>query len=333
MGHSCNVLFTSVGRRVELIRAFRHAFHALELHGSIVALDADPLAPALRVADCAYVVPRLDDPDFLRTLLQICEREHVSLVFPLIDPDVPFLAEHRAAIERTGARVVVVNREAAAIVGDKWRTHAWLKGIDVPTPDTWLPSEGYPKAMKYPVFVKPRFGSASKNCFKVRNARELRFFAAYVSDPIVQDWLPGPEVTSDVVCDMAGAVLGVVSRQRLEVRWGEVAKGVTVYDPVIASYCTRIAEELAAVGPITVQGMWHDGHFMFTEINARFGGGVLLGIAAGADSPLWLLADAAGLRVPHPPLGQYVTNMHLTRYDDSFILTSMSPQNRQGGRL
>jgi carbamoyl-phosphate synthase large subunit len=54
-----NVLFTSAGRRVELLRAFREAYSLLGITGHVIALDADPLAPALQVADKPFIVPRL----------------------------------------------------------------------------------------------------------------------------------------------------------------------------------------------------------------------------------------------------------------------------------
>ncbi len=40
-----NLLFTSAGRRVELLRAFRRAYEALGIGGSITITDIDPLAP------------------------------------------------------------------------------------------------------------------------------------------------------------------------------------------------------------------------------------------------------------------------------------------------
>jgi carbamoyl-phosphate synthase large subunit len=190
----------------------------------------------------------------------------------------------------------------------------------VPTPETWLPDDRDVHDVAYPVFVKPRRGSASVQCFKARNAQEQRFFSGYVENPIIQDWCPGPEVTTDVISDASGELLGVVSRQRIEARSGEVAKGVTVSHPEIADACARIARELPAVGPITVQGLWKEGQFAFTEINARFGGGVPLGIAAGVDSPRWLLARAAGIPLTIPPFATYRTKLRLTRFDQSFIL-------------
>lgn len=315
-----NVLFTSVGQRVELLRLFKLAYKELRLEGLIIATDVNPLAPALQVADRVYIVPPVSDPDYIPTLVKICRREQVSLIFPLIDPDILVLASHRDEIESTGTRVVVVSQEAAVITRDKWLTYKFLCDLGVPTPNSWLPFEDYLDNLPYPVFLKSRSGSGGKQSFKADNTEELRFFLKRVPNPIIQEFLPGPEITSDVVCDFKGSVLGVVSRERIEVRSGEVVKGRTVYYPEIIEYCVRIAKALKAVGPITVQCILREGKPYFTEINARFGGGAPLGIRAGVKSPQWLLALVAGLNVDIPPLGTYERGLYLTRYIDSFFL-------------
>ncbi len=316
-----NVLFTSAGRRVELLRAFKRAYADLGLSGHIVAVDIDPLAPALREADCPYLVPRLNDPAYIPTLSQICRREQVHLIFPLIDPDILVLARYRQELEVSGAHLVVVSEQAATTAADKWLTYQFFRQLDVPTPRSWLPEQVHNASLEYPVFIKPRFGSAGKQTFKVHNERELAFFLDYVPDPIIQEYLPGPEITNDVICDFEGNVLAVVSRQRIEVRWGEVVKGKTIYDPEIIRHCVTIARGLQAIGPINAQCMLRDDRPYFTEINPRFGGGLPLGIAAGVRSPHWFLALAAGLTVEIPPLGSYKVGLYLTRFDDSFFLT------------
>jgi len=316
-----HVLFTSAGRRVELMRAFRRAYESLGISGHIVAADIDPLAPALQEVDIPYIVPRLTEPEYMPSLLEICRREQIDLIFPLIDPDIPVLAARRSEIEATGARLAVVSPEAAEMTADKWQTTRFFQSLGLPTPQSWLPGQASADDLTFPVFIKPRRGSAAQYTFKVCNADELEFFVNYVPDPIIQEYLPGPEITNDVVCDLDGEVLAVVSRQRIEVRWGEVAKGVTIYDSAITTACVKIAQALPAVGPITVQCMMKDGVAHFTEINARLGGGVPLGIAAGADYPRWLLARSAGIPADIPPLGSYRTGLYLTRYDDSFFLS------------
>ena len=316
-----NILFTSAGRRVELLTAFRQAYTDSGLTGNIVAVDIDPLAPALQNADRPYIVPPISDPVYIPTLSEICRHEQVRLVFPMIDPDVLVLARGRRDLEAAGARVVVVSEDAAITAADKWLTYQLFCRLNMPTPRSWLPKNLRKEQLDYPVFIKPRRGSASKQTFRIRSERELRFFLEYVPDPIVQEYVPGPEVTNDVICDFEGGVMGVVCRERIEVRWGEVAKGKTVCRPDIVQHCVTIARELRAIGPITIQCILRDGMAYFTEINTRFGGGAPLGIAAGVRSPHWLLTLAAGGRPELPPVGSYVDSLYLTRFDESFFIT------------
>ncbi len=314
-----NILFTSVGRRVELIRAFRRAYQSLGLSGKIVATDADALAPALQVVDRAILVPRSPTPEFVPALLEICQSEAVDLVLPLIDPDISILAGARGPFDSAGVRLAVVSPDAADIAADKWKTTQFFQGLALSTPRSWLPPD-LPSSPPFPLYIKPRRGSAAQHSYRLDSVRELDYFLDVVPDPIIQECLPGPEITSDVTCDLDGDLLGIVSRQRIEVRWGEVAKGVTVHRPDIQAACARVARALPAVGPITVQCMLKEDVPHFTEINARLGGGTPLGIAAGVDGPLWLLARAAGLRVEIPPLGTYRVGLYLSRFDDSFFL-------------
>ncbi len=324
---------------MELLRSFRQAYRTLGLSGRIVAIDCDPLAPALRRADESYLVPRLDDPEYITTLLEILQRHRPAAVFPLIDPDVPVLAAHREVLEATGARLAVVGSEAAGIAADKWRTNEFFRRLGLTVPRSWLPGQRDPAAAEYPLFIKPRFGSASQHTFKVQDRRQLDFFCEYVDRPIIQEYLPGPEVTNDVICDLRGRVLSVVSRQRIRVRAGEVIVGKTIFDPAIAEACVRIAEALPAVGPITVQCMIDANSSggaraaKFTEINARLGGGLPLGIAAGADSPQWLLAAAAHLPVDIPPLGSYRRGLYVSRFDDSAFVTEAQREQMASHRI
>ena len=317
-----STLFTSAGRRVELIRAFRRAYQKLGLPGNVVAADHDALAPSLQAADRSYVVPPMSSPEYIPGLAKICHDEQVRLIFPLIDPDISVLAANREKLEREGARLASVPPEAASITSDKWETARLFRRLGLKTPTSWKTPEDIPPDTVFPLFIKPRFGSAGKNTFKVNDRRELEFFAEYIAEPIIQEYLPGPEITNDVICDLDGEVLSIISRRRIEVRWGEVAKGVTLHDRLIEDACVKVAKALDARGPITVQCLMKEGAPHFSEINARLGGGAPLGIAAGVDWPLWLIARARGVPVDIPPLGTYECPMFMTRFDDSFFLKS-----------
>jgi carbamoyl-phosphate synthase large subunit len=326
-----NILFTSVGRRVELLRAFRRAYSVLGLEGIIVGVDLDTLAPALQIVHKGYIVPPVGSEDYVSTLEAICRREKIDVVLPLIDPDIPVLSRARPVLEATGARVGVVSPAAAAVTADKWLTSQFFQNLGLTTPQSWLPEEMWEADVTYPLFIKPRAGSAGKYAFRVENRRQLEFFLDYVAEPIIQECIDGPEITSDVLCDLEGTLLGVVSRRRIEVRSGEVAKGVTIRHQPVIDACARIARELPAVGPITVQCLMLGDVPCFTEINARFGGGVPLGIAAGFDVPLLLLSRCAGIPIAAPRLGEYETGLHITRCDESFFLTEQQREQVAAG--
>jgi carbamoyl-phosphate synthase large subunit len=252
----------------------------------------------------------------------------------LIDPDIAVLARARPLLEAAGARVAVVSSAVAAMTADKWRTYEFFRALGLPTPASWLPAAIAGETdVSFPLFIKPRTGSAGKSAFRIENRRELEFFLEYVPDPIVQRYVDGPEITSDVLCDLDGYLLGVVSRRRIEVRSGEVSKGVTIYSQPVIDACVRIAGELPAVGPITVQCLMDGEVPRFTEINARFGGGAPLAIAAGVDLPLLLLSRCIGEPIAAPRVGTYRSDLHIVRFDDSYFVTQQQRERITAWRL
>ena len=98
-----NILFCSAGRRVELLKDFRKSMDAAD---KIIAADLSNLAPALYVADRHYLVPRIDDPTYLDTILDICRKEKINAVTTLIDPEIELLAKNRAHFEKIGVEVL-----------------------------------------------------------------------------------------------------------------------------------------------------------------------------------------------------------------------------------
>ena len=90
-----HILFTGVGRRIELMQAFRNA--ALVLGKSIKLYGADMTgsAPALAYCDYSRHVPSMRDSRYIDTLLTMCREDHIDLIIPTIDTDLLALAETR----------------------------------------------------------------------------------------------------------------------------------------------------------------------------------------------------------------------------------------------
>jgi carbamoyl-phosphate synthase large subunit len=269
-------------------------------------------------ADRAYAVPMSNDPGYLPALLSICEREGVRLVVPTIDDELPLLGASRNAFGAVGALAACSPEETAVVCNDKYLTTRYLTGRGVPAAASYLPEE-LPAAPAFPLFIKPRDGRGSIGAFAIRDARELEFFTHYVERPVVQEFLSGPEFTIDVLCGFDGVPLSIVPRERVVIRSGVTDRGRTVNDRRLIELAERVCGALRFGGPLNIQCRMRGDEPAVFEINARFGGGIPLTIAAGADQPLMLVQLAIGRSVERQ-IGDFKNGLWLTNYDTSLFL-------------
>ena len=155
-----NVLFTSAGRRVALLRAFRQALNRYP-GSTVIAADADPHAPALFEADDAVVLPAVRSSTYVSSLLDVCREFRIDLVIPLIDPELPVLAAASERLLRHGIRAIIADRQFVAMSSDKMQTYSGFIQAGLPVPRTVLGVDAdvalSSGTIGLPVVVKPRF--------------------------------------------------------------------------------------------------------------------------------------------------------------------------------
>jgi carbamoyl-phosphate synthase large subunit len=305
------VLFTCAGQRVDIITSFRRA------GARTLAVDVNPLAPALYHADEHAFVPRVDDPAYVQALAGLVASRDLSLIVPLTDLDHSVLSRARGEL---GALVLLPSPEIVDALADKWLAHELFVERGIGSPATWLPVD-IPGDVEYPVLVKARRGFGSRNIFHCRDRRELDFFLGYTSvDSMVQACCRGEEFSIDVFCDLEGRCLNAVPRTMIESKGGESIKGMTISDDRLIEVGRHVAETLRLVGPANIQCFREpDGTHVITDINPRFGGGFPLPTAAGSRYPEIALALAVGER-PEPTLGDFRAGLYMTRFFSELVL-------------
>ncbi|HEY8464811.1 MAG TPA: ATP-grasp domain-containing protein [Bacillota bacterium] len=310
------ILFTAIGRRVELVQAFKNSYLQNKVQARILGVDSNPaLAPAGYFVDAIFKIPRFNQAGYVNSLLQICRQEKVNLIIPLYEPEFLILDQNRDQFTKIGTVVLLSARETIKICADKLGTYQFFSKRGINTPKTWQLTNKL-ACDQFPLFVKPRFGMGSKGVYKVTSQSELEFLANRASDLIVQEYIGGTEYTLDTLSDLNGKALAVVPRERIEVRAGEVVKSRTVNRPDLVNQGKHIVENLGVIGPATVQCI-DDGLMVYwIEVNPRFGGGVPLSIQAGVDYPYLLYRMRNGEPI-QPLLGKYQTDLTMLRYDQS----------------
>ena len=314
------MLVTAASRRVSLVQGFRNALQLLAVRGAVIVTDVNPLSPAVHVADRAYRVPMSSDPAYLDEILAICAAERIQLLVPTIDDELTAFGAARERFAAQGVMVACSSDAVNTLCNDKYATCVHLRAAGVSAARSYLPTEVSP-GVEPPLFIKPRTGRGAVGAFAVGSRRELEFFLDYVQDPIVQEYLEGPEFTIDVLCDFDGRPLAIVPRERVVIRAGVIDRGRTVDDPGLIALARATCAAIRFAGPINIQCRMRGSHPVVFEINPRFSGGIPLTIHAGADFPHMLIRLALGKRM-EPEIGAFRAGLWMTSFESSFFLES-----------
>lgn len=286
------LLFTSSGRRVELIQVFRNAAQKLNVKLEIFASDISLTAPSLYFSDEKIISPRISDPDYIPFLLNYAVTNRIDCIIPTIDTDLLILSQHKQEFNESGINVLISSSDKIEICRDKRYTSDYFISLGLKAPVAYSDWEKYMRESgTFPAFIKPKDGSSSINAYKVDNIENLQMHAEKIVDYVVQPFISGKEYTVDIFCDFDGNPVYITPRERMVVRAGEVLKTKIVQDDVIIKEMEKLIADFKPCGPITVQLIRDNktGDDYYIEINPRFGGGSPLSMKAGADSAEMLI--------------------------------------------
>jgi carbamoyl-phosphate synthase large subunit len=320
-----SVLVSSAGRRVQLVRYFQRALADLGIRGKLITTDMNPdWSAASRLSDAAFKAPKVSSPEYASFLTALVKREGVRLIIPTNDLELLVLCGLRDELQSLGCTAVVSDIDLVRISRDKRKSNEWFRTIGCEPPRALDKN-----ALTYPCFVKPFDGSMSMG------ARALLSPASVSADVMTDARLmfleylaPSQfdEYTIDAYYDRGGVLRCFVPRKRLEVRSGEISKGIALRGKTYDYLAPRLARVTGARGCLTFQffASKAEDRWVASELNARFGGGIPLTYGAGANYPEWLLREyILGDRVED--FDGWKDRTAMVRYDDDVIFEAEAP--------
>lgn len=316
-----NLLISSAGRRTKLVEYFKREFKG---SGKIIAVDCDPLAPALYFADKNFIVPRIADPGYLEELKKLCLKEKVQAIISLIDPELLLMAKWKDELGKLGIKVIVSAEEAVDTCFDKLKMHKFLANNNFPYVKTYENLEdfnaGYAnKDIKFPVVIKPIMGSASLGLRVVNNYEELSLAFVGQNGLLIQEFFCGEEFGVDVYVDIISKeVISIFAKKKLRMRSGETDKAISVKDETLFQLIKDFITKLGVMGPIDIDVFYANDKYYISEVNPRFGGGHLLAYECGDNYPQYIKNNLAGL-VNSVNIGNYKENMLMLKHDDLIV--------------
>lgn len=315
-----NILITSAGQRVSLVRAFQKELENIVPAGKVYTVDMNPiLAPACHVSAGYKSVPRVTDISYLEKLMQVCKDWDIKMIIPTIDTELQILADNRAFFLDEGITPIVSSSKFINACRDKRIVNEFFvdRAIDIP------------KAMSkdkytFPFFIKPYDGSLSKDIFLVNSKEDLTEY--HFSNPklMFMEYINPKEFdeyTVDCYYNKLNNLSCVVPRKRIFVRAGEINKGVTHKNEIVSYVKEHLNNIPGAIGCLTMQFFFHQvtKRIIGIEINPRFGGGFPLSYLAGANYPAWLIKEYM-YNVSIEYFDDWEDNLLMLRYDDEILV-------------
>lgn len=315
-----NILITSAGKRVSLVKIFQKALKNIFPDAKVFTSDMNPsMAPAGMVSDRCFKVPRVTDDTYIPALIEICTINNIALVIPTIDTELSVLSKNKALLDGYGIKAIVSDYDFIRSCRDKRETIELFQKMNIRIPEPRDKNNPV-----FPMFAKPYDGSLSKDIYVIRDRDELTpeiwnnpklIFMEYIDKNIYKEY------TVDMYYGRDNRLKSIVPRERVEIRAGEINKGFTRKNGLVPYLKQRMAYLPGVVGCICMQLFFNEASqkVVGIEINPRFGGGYPLSYHAGADFPAYIIKEYL-MNESVSYAEDWLDNTLMLRYDDEIII-------------
>ncbi len=316
-----NILISSVGRRVSLVRAFQKELKKVYPNAKVYTSDANPkLSGACHIADGYFKVPLINHPDYFKKLIEACKERNICLLIPTIDTELLPLTQNRALLEKNGITPVVASENFVGKCRNKREIHKLFESHKIAVAKEYSKNN-----FKLPLFIKPIDGSRSVDTYLIRDEKDLTEYHFENEKLMFLEYLDHKlydEFTCDLYYSKDHILKCAVPRKRIEVRDGEVYKALTVENSLVNYIKMHLGKLDGAVGCLTAQFFKHKSEekIYAIEINPRFGGGYPLSYLAGANYPNWIIKEYLLGEEIDKQFSCWEKDLLMIRYDDEILV-------------
>ena len=318
-----NILITSAGTRNKVVQYFKKEFKGI---GKVIATDMSDLAPAVYEADNYYLVPRIDDPQYIEKLLDICKKEKITCLFALIDPELSLIAKNKDRFLEIGVTPLISNYDAVELAFDKYKMYKYLSSNGFNCAKSYIDKEEFYKDLdagliSFPVFVKPYKGSASININRVNSKEEIDTLFNVYDDLLIQEYLDGQEIGADVYIDpISKKVVSIFTKEKIKMRAGETDKARSFKDQKLFDLVIELVEKIGYEYMIDMDIFKINNEYYISEINPRFGGGYPHAYECGVNFPK-LIINSMNKVENCNEIGNYEENIFMMKYNEIKIIS------------
>ncbi|MEZ8018143.1 ATP-grasp domain-containing protein [Vibrio splendidus] len=325
MCNKINILMTGAGAPggPGILRALQSAEY-LKVH----CADMNEISSGRFLSEHFHKIPSANDEGFIQFILELCLKNNIKLIFPLVTLELFLFAENKNLFLDNGIEVLVSDFESLSVANDKGKLLHHLKDHGLAYPDFHISKSveqltssvsmlGYPDK---PVVIKPCVGNGSRG-IRVLHPEKDRYNLLFNEKPnslyttfddvlaaigdrdipelVVSEYMPGDELTIDCVVNNSNLEL-ILIRSRDRMSGGISTAGRFIENQEVKNYITSIVKSFKGLnGAIGFQvKRASDGSYLLLESNPRIQGTSVAALGCGVNLPLIVVNNALGIENP-----------------------------------
>jgi carbamoyl-phosphate synthase large subunit len=262
--------------------------------------------------------------NWLKMIITIIKKNKIDYVIPGLDFELPIFSKFQKTIEsECNCKIIISNFKIINIFRDKWKTIEYLRKNGFPYPKSSLPLniKSFLKNNKFPIIVKPRTSSTSKNVYLTKNINELKKAIKICKNPIIQEYLykNNNEYTCGVLFDVKKDKLISKITLNRELKNGNTRIARLRNNNkfrIINKFISQVTKKIKPNGPLNFQlCLTQKGPLIF-EINPRFSGTTPFRALFGLNEVEYLLNALEGKKQKKIKINEGVI---IRYFEDYFI--------------
>ena len=294
----------------------------------LIGADMNDDKSILQMMDAAYQVPAATSENYIDRLLEICRKEKVDIILPIMSAELPALAMNKDRFLSVGTRVSVSNLNSILICNNKYRLYAFMQqnGMRVPKFCKVNSADQLEDAFRFagfperPVCIKATELSGSRG-IRIVDPEKSRFDILFGEKPnsfyitfeelrtilcekksmpemMVMEGLPGKEFSIDLVADH-GKVLYMAARQSNVITASIPMEATLFHDEEAYAIAREIIEKLQLDGNADLDFKYdRDGCPVLMEINPRLAATMQIFKEGGMNLPYLRVKQLLGEPLP-----------------------------------
>ena len=295
MNKELNILVTGCGGDIgqSIGKILKQSRYTKNLYG----IDISDKNPAQFIYPNFSIGLPFTDPQYVKSLEAFIETYEIDIVVPIAEPELRFFSSYDIKNRIGNAKLITASSLALEIGFDKYKTADFLKKQNLPFPKTVL-AKDIKTITEFPIILKSRTGSGSKNIYKIHSMEEFYFYTRNsIEDYVIQEFIT--DKNGEFTCGVFRSSTGEIRSQILkrELTGGYSGYGEVVQNINITGLLENLAVKLELIGSINIQLRLSNNLPKVFEINPRFSSTVLYRHLFGFTDLIWSIEDKLGWEI------------------------------------